>query len=150
MKNIVLLVLMNVTSQLFLYAQATLPTHQQQKAITVLIDQYAAAREKRDTVLLKNILTPEVDQLVSNGEWRNGVAAALEGMIKSSASSPGTRTLHVEKIRMLNAGSAIVDCKYEIQNKDSTVRKMWSTFLVVANNEVWKISAVRNMLPAAQ
>lgn len=150
MKNIVLLVLMNVTSQLFLYGQATLPTHQQQKAITVLIDQYAAAREKRDTVLLKNILTPEVDQLVSNGEWRNGVAAAVEGMIKSSASSPGTRILHVEKIRMLNAGSAIVDCKYEIQNKDSTVRKMWSTFLVVANNEVWKISAVRNMLPAAQ
>jgi len=150
MKNIVLLVLMNVTSQLFLYGQATLPTDQQQKAITVLIDQYAAAREKRDTVLLKNILTPEVDQLVSNGEWRNGVAAAVEGMIKSSASSPGTRTLHVEKIRMLNAGSAIVDCKYEIQNKDSTVRKMWSTFLVVANNEVWKISAVRNMLPAAQ
>ena len=150
MKNIVLLVLMNVTSQLFLHGQAILPTHQQQKAITVLIDQYAAAREKRDTVLLKNILTPEVDQLVSNGEWRNGVAAAVEGMRKSSASSPGTRTLHVEKIRMLNAGSAIVDCKYEIQNKDSTVRKMWSTFLVVANNKVWKISAVRNMLPAAQ
>jgi uncharacterized protein YxjI len=49
---------------------------------------------------------------------------------------------------MINPTTAIVDCRYEIQNTDGTVRKMWSTFLVVAEKEKWKITAIRNMLPA--
>ena len=135
---------------MFLYGQDNTPDHNQQKAITSLIDQYSEAREKRDTVLLKTILTTDVDQLVSNGEWRNGIGPSVEGMLKSSVNSPGTRTLNIEKIRMLNPNSAIVDCKYEIQNKDGTTRKMWSTFIVLSDKKVWKISAIRNMLPAAQ
>jgi len=135
---------------MFLYGQDNTPDHNQQKAITSLIDQYSEAREKRDTVLLKNILTTDVDQLVSNGEWRSGIGPSVEGMLKSSVNSPGTRTLNIEKIRMLNPNSAIVDCKYEIQNKDGTTRKMWSTFIVLSDKKVWKISAIRNMLPAAQ
>ena len=150
MKNIVLLLLCNQWGVLFLYGQDNLPAAHQRKAITSLIDQYSEAREKRDTVLLKTILTTDVDQLVSTGEWRNGISAAVEGMLKSSASSPGTRTLHIEKMRMFNPNSAIVDCKYEIQNKDGTTRKMWSTFLVVVAKREWKISAIRNMLPASQ
>ena len=122
----------------------------EQKAITSLIDKYSEAREKRDTALLKTILTKDVDQLVSTGEWRNGITASVEGMLKSSASSPGTRTLHVENIRMLSPNSAIVDCKYEIQNKDGTMRKMWSTFVVLSDDKIWKITAIRNMLPASQ
>ena len=90
-----------------------------------------------------------MDQLVSTGEWRNGITAAVEGMLKSSANSPGTRTLKIETIRMFNPTTAIVDCRYEIQNADSTVRKMWSTFLVIAEKKIWKISAIRNMMPAA-
>jgi len=150
MKNIVLLLLLNITGTLFLYAQDSTPNGDQRKAITALIDQYSQAREKRDTVLLKTILTIDVDQLVSTGEWRNGISAAVEGMLKSFAGSPGTRALHTEKIRMLNPNSAIVDCKYEIQNTDGSTRKMWSTFIVVADKEAWKISAIRNMLPAGQ
>ena len=68
----------------------------------------------------------------------------------SSINSPGTRTLNIEKIRMLNPNIAIVDCKYEIQNKDGTMRKMWSTFIVLSDKKEWKISAIRNMLTAAQ
>jgi uncharacterized protein (TIGR02246 family) len=135
---------------LSLYAQDNTPGDQQQKAIASLIDQYSQARETRDTALLKAILTINVDQLVSTGEWRNGLDAAVEGMLKSSANSPGTRTLSIEKIRMLNANSAIVDCRYEIQNTTGTMRKMWSTFIVVADKGIWKITAIRNMLPAAQ
>ena len=149
MKNIVLLLLLNLTGVLFLYGQNSTPDDHQRKAITSLIDQYSEAREKRDTVLLKTILTTDVDQLVSTGEWRNGIGASVEGMLKSSINSPGTRTLNIEKIRMLNPNSAIVDCKYEIQNKDGTTRKMWSTFIVVSDRS-WKISAIRNMLPATQ
>ncbi|MEO6328689.1 MAG: DUF4440 domain-containing protein [Ginsengibacter sp.] len=150
MKNIVLLILLNLTGVLFLCAQNSTPDDHQRKAITALIDRYSEAREKRDTVLLKTILTTDVDQLVSTGEWRNGIGASVEGMLKSSASTQGTRTLTIEKIRMLNRNNAIVDCKYDIQNKDGNMRKMWSTFVIVSDKGVWKVSAIRNMLPAMQ
>jgi len=150
MKNIVLLLLLNLGAISFLYAQNNMPDQRQRKAITFLIDQYSEAREKKDMVLLKTILTSNVDQLVSTGEWRNGIGDAVQGMLKSSANSPGTRTLQVDKIRMLNPMTAIVDCKYEIQNTDSTMRRMWSVFIVVTEKEAWKISAIRNMLPASQ
>ena len=149
MKKTALLLLFHLTGFMFLYSQHTTTANdKQQKAITSLIDQYSRAREKRDTTLLKTILTSDVDQLVSTGEWRVGIHAAVDGMMKSSANSPGTRTLHIEKIQMLTASSAIVDCRYEIQNTDNSIRKMWSTFVVVADKETWKIRAIRNMLPA--
>ena len=127
-----------------------MPDESQRKAISYLIDQYSQAREKKDTALLKTILTKDVDQLVSTGEWRNGIDASVQGMLNSSANSPGTRTLHIEKIRMFDATSAIVDCRYEIQNPDGTTRKMWSTFIAISEKGIWKISAIRNMLPAVQ
>ena len=148
MKRTALLLLSHLTCIWVLNAQDIKVNDKQQKAITSLIDQYSQAREKRDTVLLKTILTPNVDQLVSTGEWRVGINAAVEGMMKSSVNSPGTRTLHVEKIQTITSSSAIVDCRYEIQNTDGTARKMWSTFIVIADNKTWKIMAIRNMLPA--
>ncbi len=120
------------------------------KAIYALIDQYSVAREKRDTILLKSILTNDIDQLVSTGEWRNGIKTATAGMMNSSATAPGTRTLTVEKIRFLDQACAVVDCRYEIKNNDGSTRKMWSTFIVVSDRNQWKISAIRNMLPSSQ
>lgn len=149
MKNIFLLLLLNVTGVVFLYSQQSTPNEAQQKAIKALIDQYSEAREKSDTVLLKKILTTDVDQLVSNGEWRKGIAAAIDGMLRSSGNNPGSRTLRIETIRMLSSNSAITDCRYEIQNTDGTVRKMWSTFIVVSEKGGWKICAIRNMMPAS-
>ena len=150
MKNILLLLLLNVVAFAFLHAQNIEANDTQKKNIYSLIDKYSEAREKQDTILLKNILTTDVDQLVSTGEWRNGVAASVKGMLSSSANSPGTRTLTVDKLRMLNSTSAIVDCRYEITNPDNTARKMWSTFMVISEQGVWKITAIRNMLPASQ
>ena len=147
MKKIIFLLLLNLAS-VGLFAQHAMPSAQQQKDISLLIDKYSEAREKKDTVLLKNILTSDVDQLVSTGEWRTGINASVKGMLRSSASSPGTRTLTIEKTRLLNATCAIVDCKYEIKNPDGTPRKMWSTFVVVTDKGAWKISAIRNMLPS--
>jgi uncharacterized protein (TIGR02246 family) len=132
-----------------IHAQDNQPTPAQQKAIAAVIDRYSDAREHNDTTLLKTILTGDVDQLVSTGEWRTGIASAIEGMMKSSAASPGTRSLTIDKIRMLRTNCAIVDCRYEIVAADSTTRKMWSSFMMVASKGVWKISAIRNMLPAA-
>lgn len=150
MKNIILCLLFNTAIASFLHAQNLVPDDKQKKDISLLIDKYSQAREKRDTMLLKNILTGDVDQLVSTGEWRNGINASVKGMLKSSATSPGTRALIIDKIRLFSQDNAIVDCRYEIQNTDGTTRKMWSTFIVVSDKDTWKISAIRNMLPAAQ
>ena len=132
------------------FAQTTQPTSRQTKDFTALIDQYSQARENRDTVLLKKILTNDIDQLVSTGEWRMGIRAAVEGMMASSANTPGKRTLTVDRIKLLSASSAVVDCRYEIENTDGTTRKMWSSFNIVNIKGTWKISAIRNMLPAGR
>jgi hypothetical protein len=150
MRNIFLLFISNMALMSILQGQDLVPTDKQRKDIYSLIDKYSQAREKRDTVLLKSILTTDIDQLVSTGEWRNGIEASLTGMMKSSANSPGTRTLSIEKIRLFNSNNSIVDCKYEIENPDGTSRKMWSTFIVVSDHGTWKISAIRNMLPTKE
>src|SRR5689334_9649508 len=106
MKKVMLFFSFNLCWIFFLYGQHDMPSEQQRKAIHFLIDQYSVAREKSDTVLLKSILTTNVDQLVSTGEWRVGIDAGVQGMQKSSATSPGTRTLSIDKIKMLNATTA--------------------------------------------
>ncbi len=81
-------------------------------------------------------------------ESGEGKKESMKGMLKSSVSNPRTRTLKIEKIRFLNSVSAIVDARYQIQNAHGTVRKMWSTFIVVYEEDRWKIAAIKNMLPA--
>jgi len=122
---------------------------EQRQGIYTLLESYAQAREKKDTLLLKDILTADVDQLVSSGMWRTGKKESMKGMLQSSAGNPGTRTLKIQKIRFLNAENAITDARYQIKNPDGTLRNMWSTFILVFEENRWKISAIRNMLPAA-
>src|SRR5687768_1340143 len=83
-------------------AQAKKPTEKEKKELSSLIDQYSKARDTRGTTLLKTILTDDIDQLVSTGEWRTGIKSAVQGMLASSATNPGTRKLIVEKIKLLN------------------------------------------------
>jgi len=150
MKKISLIILFNLVVTTFIYAQDAATVENQKDDIYLLIDQYTQAREKKDSVLLKSILMTDIDQLVSSGEWRIGIDVAIEGMMRSSGRNPGTRTIKIEKIRFLNSESGIVDARYEIQNTDGTARKMWSTFVVVYDEDRWKISAIRNMLPTRQ
>jgi hypothetical protein len=150
MKSIFLFILFNLLMAPFIYAQNKTTDDKQRQEIYMLIDQYSQAREKKDTILLKSILTTDVDQLVSSGEWRNGIQGSVKGMLRSSESNPGSRKLIVEKIRFLNKESAIADARYEIQNTDGSTRKMWSTFIVVYDKPKWKITAIRNMLPTGQ
>ena len=149
MKNIHFLLLLLLSTS-FVYGQDTKLADSQRKDITMLIAQYSQARESGDTILLKKIITTDVDQLVSTGEWRSGIGAAVEGMMKSSTNNPGRRTLKVDKIRLVTPVCAIVDCRYEIANANGNPRRMWSSFIVVANKEIWKIAAIRNMLPAVR
>lgn len=132
----------------FLQAQQAQNQVPYEQAIHTLIDEYAQAREDSDTLLLKSILTSDVDQLVSTGEWRKGIRESVQGMKRSSENRPGSRILTIEEIRLLNPETAIVDARYEIENADHSVRKMWSTFIVVYQDKSWLITAIRNMLPA--
>jgi uncharacterized protein (TIGR02246 family) len=142
------------TTLLFLFLLPTLAFSQikpgqKEDAVRIhqLIDQYSEAREKQDTVLLKSILTEDVDQLVSSGEWRTGIREAVDGMLRSSNANPGVRKLHVEKIKFLNDEAALVDCRYIITNTAGNEQNMWSSFVVVFHKRNWKISAIRNMRP---
>jgi len=150
MKNIYLLILFNFMVATFIYAQDETTSNKQKQDIQSLIDKYAQAREKIDAILLESILANDVDQLVSSGKWRDGKNESMIGMMQSSESNPGTRKIKIEKIRFFNSECGIVDARYEIQNTDGTTRKMWSTFIVVYTDSMWKISAIRNMLPAGQ
>ncbi|SMD43817.1 hypothetical protein SAMN00777080_2427 [Aquiflexum balticum DSM 16537] len=120
------------------------------EAIIALIDNYSKARELQDTVLLKEILMPNIDQLVSSGEWRMGLQAAIEGMQRSSNTNQGKRTLKVDRIKFLSKEVAVADARYVIESENGNIRKMWSTFLLVLTDQGWKISGIRNMLPAGQ
>jgi len=132
------------------YAQLTIDKTKETRELHSLIEKYGHAREQQDTVLLKSILTTDIDQLVSTGEWRYGMEGAMKGMMRSSESNPGTRKFIVENVRFLNDASAIVDARYEIENPDGTSRKMWSTFIADRKDGYWKITAIRNMLPAGR
>lgn len=136
---------LNLMFTTFIYAQET--NQKQEEVIYALIDTTVQAREKKDPVLLRNILTTDIDQLVSSGEWRSGQQEAMDGMMRSSKSNPGSRTITIEKIRFFSSESGIADARYVIQNEDGTERKMWSTFIVVYQEGSWKITAIRNMLP---
>ncbi len=129
------------------FSQVTPEEREEVPKIHQLIDQYSKARETRDTVLLKEILTEDVDQLVSSGEWRNGIRAAISGMMQSSSANPGSRTLEIEKIKFLTIEAALVDCRYIIKSPTGEQRNMWSSFTVVFDKNRWKISAIRNMNP---
>lgn len=148
MKNTLILALANLLVSTCLYAQTFKISAIDNREIHALIDSYSEARVKGDTVLLNKILTSDIDQLVSSGEWRMGKEGAMKGMMRSSTSNPGDRILTIDKLRLLNEGTALVDARYEIKNTNGTIRKMWSTFLVVQQDGAWRIAAIRNMLPA--
>lgn len=133
-----------------LHGQSIKPSGKQSKDISDLIDRYQLARETTDPILLKRILIEDADQLVSTGEWRNGIDATVKGMLSTTASSPGLRTLKIDKILLPDPSNAIVDCKYEIQHTDGSMRKMWSSFILASGRGIWKITAIRNMLPTGR
>jgi ketosteroid isomerase-like protein len=129
------------------FSQITTGQKEDAVKITQLIEQYSQARETQDTVLLKSILTEDIDQLVSSGEWRNGIVEAIKGMQNSTQSNPGSRRLKVEKIKFLSEEIALVDCRYIIESPNGTSRNLWSSFTLVSVKNSWKISAIRNMSP---
>ena len=118
-------------------------------AIREVVRLYASAREASDPVAIEALFVTDADQLVSSGEWRRGRSALVTGALASSARTGGTRTLEVETVRMLAPDVAIADARYVIGGiEGAPSRRMWSTFVMVRQQGTWRISAIRNMLPA--
>lgn len=115
-------------------------------AIREVVRRYVDAREARDPEAVAALFTADADQLVSSGEWRRGRDVLVKGTMASSARNTGTRTIVVETLRMIGPDAAIADARYEIGGAET--RKMWSTFVMARQQGQWRISAIRNMLPA--
>ena len=117
-------------------------------AVRALVGRYNAARLQEDPAAIRALFTDDADQLVSSGEWRRGREPLVEGMLRSSRTNPGTRTLTVETVRFLGPDVALADARYEIAPAGgSGARHMWSTFVAVRTAEGWRLSAIRNMRP---
>jgi uncharacterized protein (TIGR02246 family) len=119
-------------------------------AIRELVTKYVDARERIDPKAAEELFTPDADQLVSSGEWRKGRDEVVRGAMASSKSTGGKRTITVESVRMLTPDVAIADGRYELTGlAGGSTRSMWTTLVLKRTEKGWRISAIRNMLPAA-
>jgi uncharacterized protein (TIGR02246 family) len=106
------------------------------------------ARNHQDEAALRELFTQDADQLVSTGVWRHGLEDLLKGAMASSKKENGQSRIAVESIRMITPEVAIADGRYETATVGGT-RKMWSSFVLKRGSDgAWRITAIRNMLPA--
>ena len=135
----------------FLFATALLSGNAtDETAITDLVQHYVDARNGKDAAALRALFTPDVDQLVSTGEWRRGLDALLQGAMASSKKETGHSSVHLESIRLIGPDAAIADGRYQTSAIGSVQpRQMWSTFVLQRTAAGWRIAAIRNMLPAS-
>jgi uncharacterized protein (TIGR02246 family) len=119
-------------------------------AIREVVRKYVDARDNIDAQATEALFTSDADQLVSSGEWRKGRAEVVRGTMASSRSSSGKRTITVTSVRFVAPGVALADGRYEIAGQTgATARRMWTTLVLTQSQGVWRIAAIRNMLPAA-
>jgi uncharacterized protein (TIGR02246 family) len=135
-------------------ALSSASARQQQKtdeeaAVRDAVKQYVDARERGDAAALSGLFTADADQLVSSGEWRRGREELVRGTLASSKSNAGRRTITLKTIRFPTSEVAIADGEYVIgASQTGAARNMWTSFVLVRSQGRWKISAIRNMLPA--
>lgn len=114
------------------------------------IKNYVAARERGDATALAALFTEDADQLVSSGEWRRGRSALVQGTLASSKANAGARTIAIQTVRFPAGDVAIADGEYTIAGTaGGAARKMWTSFVMVRSGGTWRITAIRNMLPAS-
>jgi uncharacterized protein (TIGR02246 family) len=133
------------------YAAKPSPGGKDEAAVRAVVMRYQAAREARDEKALAALFTEDADQLTSSGEWRRGRDQVVAGGLRSSLSTQGKRTISVHFVRFPAEGVAIADGPYEIVGAAAggENRKMWTSFVMTRGAGGWRITAIRNMLPAA-
>jgi uncharacterized protein (TIGR02246 family) len=130
-----------------LFAQA--PAPKDERAVRQIVNKYVEAREAQDAKAIEPLFTSDADQLVSDGTWRRGREALVRGMLESSRKNPAKRSITVESVRFLTPELALVDGRYvQLGRAGAEDRQMWTTIVVKRTAEGWRITAIRNMLPA--
>jgi uncharacterized protein (TIGR02246 family) len=119
-----------------------------EQAIRSVVAEYISARNRQDAEAVRRLFTPDADQLVSNGEWRKGLDDLIRGTSASSRKEAGTSSIAVESVRFLDSTVAIADGRYRTTSLNGVVREMWTAIIVRYVNPDWRITAIRNMLPA--
>ena len=131
------------------YPQGSTPGNDE-APIREIVNKYVDARERNDPKAVEALFTNDADQLVSSGEWRKGRDAVVKGAMASSRSTGGKRTITVEQVRFVAPDVAIADGRYELTGlSGGTNRSMWATLIMKKTGNGWRITAIRNMLPAA-
>ena len=126
------------------------PATGDEAAVRDVVKKYVEARDRSDESAIRALFTDDADQLTSSGEWRKGRENVVRGTLASSTSNPGARTITVETVRFPAPGLAIADGRYEIAGGAEGTRKMWTSFVMARSAQGWRITAIRNMLPAPQ
>ena len=128
-------------------AQPTKPD--EEAAVREVVRSYMATREQGNAAALAALFTADADQLTSSGEWRRGRDELVKGTLASSRSNAGARTVTIKTVRFPGRDVAIADGEYVIAaSQGAAPRGMWTSFVMVRNDGRWRITAIRNMLPA--
>jgi uncharacterized protein (TIGR02246 family) len=135
---------------LFLIAVPLVAQNSDETAIRAIVQKYMDARESQDARAVESLFTSDADQLVSSGEWRKGRGEVVKGTLASTRNSGGKRTITLTSIRFVTPGVAVADGRYELTGQAGAEnRRMWTSFVLARGSDGWRISAIRNMLPAA-
>jgi uncharacterized protein (TIGR02246 family) len=132
-----------------LFAQGPATAAVDEAMLRDVVQKYVDAREAKDPKAIEPLFTGDADQLVSDGVWRKGRDELVRGMLESSRKTGGRRSITVESVRLLAPDVALVDGRYtQTGLAGGQNRVMWTTILLKRGAEGWRITAIRNMLPA--
>ena len=133
-----------------IHAGICLAAGDDEASIRMIVSKYVDARERIDPQAVEALFTNDADQLVSSGEWRRGREAVVRGAMASSRNTGGKRSITVESVRFVTPDVAIADGRYELTGlSGGGTRRMWATLILKKTHTGWRITAIRNMLPAA-
>jgi uncharacterized protein (TIGR02246 family) len=129
-----------------LASQTSPRTSGDEAAVREVVRRYVNARELRDPKAIEALFTADADQHTTSGEWRRGRAQVVPGTLESSSRNPGNRSITIAAVRFITPDVALADGPYEIDS-GGTVRRMWTTLVLEREAGVWRIAAIRNMVP---
>ena len=122
-----------------------------EKAIKAVIQAFLDKRDANDAAGLSTLLTSDADQQQTSGAMRRGREAVVKGSLTTQASTGGKRTIALDSIRFVAADVAIADGRYDsVGRADGSDRHMLTSIVVRRETGVWKIAAIRNMLPSKE
>ncbi|HVG54851.1 MAG TPA: SgcJ/EcaC family oxidoreductase, partial [Vicinamibacterales bacterium] len=121
-----LLVFLTIATAASAAAQSRPANTADEAAVRDVVRRYSQARELNDPKAIEALFTEGADQYTTSGDWRRGVPQLVKGMLATSASNPGRRTINIAAVRFITPDVAIVDGEYLTGND---ARPLWTTIV---------------------